>query len=184
MSSSTTDLSPRHNLADTDAASHAAEDTAANHDLPARSGAEDDAEPNTETDDAATMAASEELKHTSISDRVNLSSQKDGTEAGRAPGEGDKEMSEHNVRSSTPENDELKDRLSSPKKKRGRDFEDDARDMGEGEAGENGTATAGGVASASRTSRSEPEKKRPRDTSEETKAAAKESDGSKVSFEF
>lgn len=159
-----------------------AERATANHDLPARSDVEDDIQHDTDTDDAATMAASEELRHTTISDRVNLSAQREGAGVGSAPQEADKDMGEH-VRSSTPENDELKERISSPKKKRGREFEDDVRDVGETQAGENGSATAGGVVNTSRTSRSEPEKKRPRDTSEETNAAAREAAAAKVSLD-
>lgn len=151
------------------------ESTTTNHDLPAQSGAEDESPRQTQSDDAATMAASEELRHTTISDKVNPTAYQEGTEGGE-----DKAMGE-NVRSSTPEHDELRDRLSSPKKKRGRDFEDDTRDVDDSQAGENGSATAGGVANISRTSRSEPEKKRPRDALEETATASRAANAEKVS---
>ncbi|KIN08586.1 hypothetical protein OIDMADRAFT_188154 [Oidiodendron maius Zn] len=129
------------------------------------------------------MAASEELRHTTISDRVNpTTAEQRRSEPGSAPLGGDKEMGEH-VRNNTPEHDELKERLSSPKKKRGRDFEDDMRDTEEVQTGENGLATASGTVSISRTSRSEPEKKRPRDASEETAAAAKEAGIAKMAPE-
>lgn len=164
-----------------ESAAHSAEGTTANHDLPARSDTEDDSGHQTETDDAATMAASEELRHTTISDRVNPTELREAAEQGSALQGEDKDMGEH-VRSSTPEHDELKERLSSPKKKRGRDFEDDIRDEGENEAGQNGSAAAEGATYTSRTSRSEPEKKRPRDTSEESSTIARESDSAKVSL--
>ena len=181
-STSATDLGSDPHPNQSNSVVDSAEGATANHDLPARTDVKDDIqEQNTETDDAATMAASEELRHTTLSDRVNLSAQGEGAEPGSAPLEADKDMGEH-VRSSTPEHDELKERLSSPKKKRGREFEDDVRDMGEADAGENGSATAGGVVNTSRTSRSEPEKKRPRDTSEETKTAAREAATLKVSL--
>lgn len=177
-----TDAIPNPRPNQTDSASHSVDSTAANHDLPARSTTEDDIQTPTDTDDAATMAASEELRHTTISDRVNpTTAEQRRSEPGSAPRGGDKDMGEH-VRSNTPEHDELKERLSSPKKKRGRDFEDDMRDTEEVQTGENGLAAASGTVSISRTSRSEPEKKRPRDASEETAVAAKEAGVAKVSW--
>jgi hypothetical protein len=175
------DATPNLRPNQTDATSDLVDNTTANHELPARSTAEDEIPNPTDTDDAATMAASEELRHTTISDRVNPTTDQRGSEPSSAPLGGDKVMGGH-VRSSTPEHEELKERLSSPKKKRGRDFEDDARDVGEINAGENGSATVGGAANISRTSRSEPEKKRPRDASEETTTSTKEAGAAKVSL--
>jgi hypothetical protein len=165
----------------TDPAIPSAEGTTANHALPARSPTAEENNDQSQTDDAATMAASEELRHTTISDRVNPTAQ---PEAREALGE-DKEMGEL-VKARTPEHDELRARISSPKKKRGRDFDDDPRDAGGDETGQNGSAIDGGAVNPSRTIRSEPEKKRPRDTSEETKLAreaaeAKVSSGMAVS---
>jgi hypothetical protein len=177
-----TDPSSKPHPSETDAAPNSAEGATANHDLPARSGAEDEEGHQREADDAATMAASEELRHTSISDRINPASRREDAEGRSGLHQGDKAMGEH-VRSQTPEHDELKERLSSPKKKRGRDFEDEGRDVAESEVGEKGSSvTAGSAVNTSRTSRSEPEKKRPRDTSEETTASTREAMAAKVSL--
>lgn len=153
-------------------------ESATNHDLPARSGTEDEFQDQSQSDDAATMAASEELRHTTISDRVNPAVHQEGLAGGSEPHGEDKDMGE-NVRSNTPEHDDLKERLSSPKKKRGRDFEEDTRDM-DG-TGETELTTVGGAVNINRTSRSEPEKKRPRDASEETTTATRGADTEKVS---
>ena len=82
---------------------------------------------------------------------------------------------DENAKSSTPEpveptdaqDEEMRERLSSPKKKRGRD-QDQVDDNGE-----DPTSSADGSVNGNRTTRSEPEKKRrPRDTSEDfTKTA-------------
>ena len=138
-------------------------------DLPAQTVADED---NNETapaqkDDPATMAASEELKHTRISEKssaVELAS----TEV--EPVGGDKPMEERAV---TPEgeytevqDEEMRERLSSPKKKRGRDQVEDTKES-EGNNEEAGATADGSVLNGNRTIRSGPEKKRPRDTSEE-----------------
>lgn len=162
---------------DRDPVVHAAESSTANHDLPARSPKE---EVNTQaqTDDAATMAASEELRHTTISDKADPTTHGEGAGVGPEAHEEGREMGEH-ARASTPQHDYLSERLSSPKKKRGRDFEDETRDL-EADAGQNGSTTEGCAANPSRTARSEPEKKRPRDTSEDTARVAE----AKVSWKY
>ena len=175
------DATPNLRPNQTDSASRSVDSATTNHDMPARSAAEDEIQRPTDTDDAATMAASEELRHTTISDRANSTAEQRGSEPDAAPLGGDEEMDKH-ARSNTPEHDKLKESLSSPKKKRGRDFEDDMRDMGEFDTCEKGSATVSGTVNISRTSRSEPEKKRPRDTSEETTTATKEAATAKVSL--
>ncbi|ESZ91794.1 hypothetical protein SBOR_7810 [Sclerotinia borealis F-4128] len=137
-----------------------------------KSTTEEEINDNSQKDDAATMAASEELKHTTISDRITLPtetpSQAPETEAQTE----DKDMSGTD-KDTTPEADptdahdeEMKDRVSSPKKKRGRDQDDDTNHL-EDDGGRNNGSTSEGSTNGSRTMRSGPEKKRPRDTSQE-----------------
>jgi hypothetical protein len=143
-----------------------------NHDLPARTMAEEDKkeQAHTERDDPATTAAREELKHTTISDRITPSRVGPANTEAEPEGE-DKQMKE---RMSTPDaepsdaqDEEMRERLSSPKKKRGRDQDDDIRELDDGNADEQGSIADGSVLNGNRTIRSGPEKKRPRDTSEE-----------------
>ncbi|TVY29547.1 Nucleoporin, partial [Lachnellula hyalina] len=132
-------------------------------------------------DDPATMAASEELKHTSISDKVVSTSPKD--QARHAVADEDKTMKE-TVKESTPEVDltdaqdeEMRERISSPKKKRGRDQDEETRELDDNNLDEPGTSADGSVINGSRTTRLGPEKKRPRDTSEDyTNATEKAAD--------
>jgi hypothetical protein len=171
----------------------------ANHDLPARTLREDhdhEEEPHEQTDtqslkeDPATMAASEELKHTTISDNFVSLPRAEFAGADNEKAEEDKEMGNNNAKPSTPDLDttdaqdeEMRERLSSPKKKRGRDQDEDTEDPGE-ENGEDPTSSAdGSVVNGNRTTRSEPEKKRrPRDTSEDFTKAAEKTDAAKVSL--
>jgi hypothetical protein len=143
-----------------------------NHDLPARTMAEEDKneQAHTEKDDPATTAAREELKHTSISDRISPSRVELVNTEAEPEGE-DKQMKE---RASTPEaepsdahDEEMREKLSSPKKKRGRDQDDDTRELDDGNGDEQGSTADGSVLNGNRTIRSGPEKKRPRDTSED-----------------
>ncbi|KAG4440166.1 hypothetical protein IFR05_004375 [Cadophora sp. M221] len=154
-----------------------------NHDLPARTMAlaEDELHDrdhgNAHKDDPATMAASEELKHTTISD--NTATEPRVQEPAVEPAGEDKVMEETPPNAGTPELDptegqdeEMRERLSSPKKKRGRDQDDDTKDLGEDNIDEPGSSADGSVVNGGRTTRSEPEKKRPRDTSEELPKSA------------
>lgn len=146
----------------------------ANHNSPVPPATADEENDDTSSpkDDPATMAASEELKHTSISDKLPLatetSSQIPETEA---PVE-DRDMPNTNkeatpeIESSDAQDEEMRDRVSSPKKKRGRDTDDDTTQL-EGENGRNNGSNSEGSINGSRTMRSGPEKKRPRDTSQE-----------------
>lgn len=135
----------------------------------------------TEKDDAATMAASEELKHTTISDKDSNTS----TLEPRAPrlelATENKNM-EEKVKESTPEHEtteaqdeELKEKLSSPKKKRGRDTYDESKELEGGNADEAGASADGVAVNGSRTEREGPEKKRHRDTSEDPSKVAEKS---------
>jgi hypothetical protein len=143
-----------------------------NHDLPARTMADEDKkeQSHAEKDDPATTAAREELKHTTISDRI-APSRVEPTNTEAEPEGEDKQMKE---RTSTPEaepsdaqDEEMRERLSSPKKKRGRDQDDDTKELDDGNVDEQGSTADGSVLNGNRTIRSGPEKKRPRDTSEE-----------------
>jgi hypothetical protein len=154
------------------------ETTEANHDLPARIAEyQDDGPPHDQhSDDPATAAASEELKHTTISDKVNTALERESVTKDTRPVVEDKVMEEP-PKASTPEPDtsevndhEMRERISSPKKKRGRDFEDDIKDVEGDDSGHRSSSDGGPI--GSRTIRSEPEKKRPRDTSEDPPAAA------------
>jgi hypothetical protein len=144
-----------------------------NHDLPARTMAEEDKKEHAqlEKDDPATTAAREELRHTTISDRITATDHIGIANTKAEPEAEDKPMEE---RASTPDaepsdaqDEEMREKLSSPKKKRGRDQDDDSRESEGGNADEPGSAADGSVLNGNRTIRSEPEKKRPRDTSED-----------------
>ena len=132
-----------------------------NQDLPARSTSEEPQESHVHKDDAATIAAGEELKQTTISDKEHVLEEKNTTTTAEPITE-DKVMKEPR-KSVTPEpiateeKDELmRERISSPKKKRGRD-DDEAKDI---DSPEKPGETAEGL-NGNRTFR---EKKRPRDT--------------------
>lgn len=132
-------------------------------------------------DDPATAAASEELKHTSISDEAVPAPLKDKAQnAAQDEHAGGDNAMEEPARGSTPDADptdapdeDMRERISSPKKKRGRDDQDeDVKALEEGNLDDPASAdsSVNGLV-GSRTTRSAPEKKRPRDTSEEyTKA--------------
>lgn len=120
-------------------------------------------------EDPATSAASEELKQTTISDNAFLDSNSKSTTTGIGPI--DKDMKEA-VKDNTPEplttdsqDEEMKERVSSPKKKRARDTYDESKELESG--GANHTDLSDGSASGSGLEREGPEKKRPRDTSAE-----------------
>lgn len=157
-----------------------------NHDLPARTMAEDERSEqgrDAQKEDPATVAASEELKHTSISDEIATVSRVHPVEVKTNSAGEDKDMGE-SARANTPDTEpsdaqdaEMKERLASPKKKRGRDQEDDSKDLEEDGGEEPGSSADGSVVNGKRTTRLEPEKKRPRDTSEDyTKAVENASD--------
>lgn len=143
-----------------------------NHNLPARTLAEDE-RPEQTKEDPNTVATREELKHTTISDKRATVSRVQPVDVQSDSNGQDKDMGE-SARERTPETDpsdaqdeEMKERLASPKKKRGRDQEEEeSKDVEDDE--EPGSSADGSVVNGSRTTRLEPEKKRPRDTSEDT----------------
>ena len=103
-------------------------------------------------EDAATMKASEELKNTTISDKAEAhdGDAKDSPESqqqGSSP-------------SATADDKDLQDRTVSPKKKRVREDDGDKTEKGR-------VPSSGSTSSADRADRSEPEKKRPREESED-----------------
>lgn len=145
-----------------------------NHDdMPAQSVNETDNHTIAEKDDPATTAASEELKHTTISDKVPVASNLKPTATRLELAVEDKNVKE-TVKESTPEpeptdaqDEEMKEKLSSPKKKRGRDTYDESKELEGGSVDDAGPSADGSAANASRLEREGPEKKRPRDTSED-----------------
>ncbi|KAK0102190.1 hypothetical protein ONS95_001014 [Cadophora gregata] len=153
-----------------------------NHDLPARTMtlAEDERHEHGDAhkDDPATMAASEELKHTTISD--NTATKPRVQEPAVEPAAEDKVMGgtpkpgTPDLESSEAQDEEMRERISSPKKKRGRDQDEDedTKNIGEDNVDEPASSADGSAINGSRTTRSEPEKKRPRDTSEELPKSA------------
>ena len=150
-------------LADSPSSSPKSPATSPHHDLPGRTMTE---EVHIDRDDAATIAAGEELKQTTISDKTLPS---EGENEHGAPAEipVEDKMMEEPTKGSTPEppitddqDDVMRDRITSPKKKRGRDFDEDAKDVDSP-----GKPALSADGHASRTIRSGPEKKRPRDAS-------------------
>jgi hypothetical protein len=127
-------------------------------------------------EDPETQAASQNLKNTTISDRNSLDLARENAEISSQPGQ----VTHDNdttlpppKRAKTPdtkvsEDQEMKDKLSSPKKKRGRDTDDDAKDNdADLEAADGSSGTGSLNANGGRTTRSGPEKKRYRDASAE-----------------
>jgi hypothetical protein len=157
-----------------------------NHNLPARSLAEDDKHNTTEKDDAATMAASEELKHTTISDKVHVSALEPS--ATRLEPAGGEDKMQESVKDTTPDveptdtqEEEMKEKLTSPKKKRGRDTYDESKELEGDNIDETGSSADGSAVNGSRSEREGPEKKRHRDTSEDPAKIAEKAVEVKVS---
>lgn len=118
------------------------------------------------SDDPATAAASEELKHTTLSDRAIPASESHAAHASTAENVDEDKHMEGTHKDTTPDaeptdaqNEELRERLSSPKKKRGRDQEDETECSDDSKLDE-GSAD-GATANEGR------EKKRHRDISED-----------------
>lgn len=124
-------------------------------------------------EDPATVAASEELKHTYISDKIENSSGTGSKSTNHGSAE-DKEMGGP-VKASTPDpevseeqEDDLRERLSSPKKKRGRDQDDEVKGAGDVKEDESGNVSD---ADALNGAKLEPDRKRPRDLTQASGAA-------------
>lgn len=128
-------------------------------------------------EDPATAAARKELRHTVISEKPNLSAMST-TNADLAPQAittDDKasvksDMSDR--QSLDPPKDSLRDKVASPKKKRVYDEVDEPHDASSDSNGDISPIGTDAAPSLSRTDRSEPEKKRPRDVSSESKVNA------------
>ena len=163
-----------------------------NHNLTTRTmaGEEHQQPPSTQNgnDDPATIAASEELRQTTITDKPPTKEHRD-TDSAESEPEGaaeDKVMHETEGTSTPPllsdgPDEEMRERLSSPKKKRGRDQDDDGREA-RGAEEERGSSADGSVVngSASRSKRLEPEKKRVRDGSEDRSSEVEATEVKKV----
>ncbi|KAI1312493.1 hypothetical protein F5Y03DRAFT_408497 [Xylaria venustula] len=123
-------------------------------------------------EDPDTAAARKELRQTAISEKPDLSAMAatnnssdaapsdDGLTAAEAPG-----------KAATPERDAAKEQIASPKKKRAHDQVDEPKDAVAGTNGDGDVSPIGpnGSASLDQSDRSEPQKKRPRDVSSESK---------------
>jgi hypothetical protein len=161
---------------------HQPDATESNHSLPARRVNEGEEKTiSNMPEDAATTAASEELRHTSISDKPMPEILTGKSLVDVDVTSDDKDMKDA-AKDSTPEADttdpqdeEMRERVGSPKKKRGRDQDDDAKDLEDSPASASGSAAEGAIVNGSRTERLGPEKKRHRDTSDDyTKLAGEE----------
>lgn len=152
------------NTTSSNLAPHPSHTMDSNHDLPARAGRDTDKHEQVTPakEDPATVAASEELSNTTLHDKLTSNIETENLE-------------EDTIQASfitTPEADhaetqdeEMRERISSPKKKRGRDQDDEEKDLDEEDAA---SSADGSVVNGSRSTRSEPEKKRrPRDTSQD-----------------
>ncbi|KAK4238081.1 hypothetical protein C8A03DRAFT_44133 [Achaetomium macrosporum] len=125
-------------------------------------------------EDAETTAARRELKQTTISEKAgrhalqlsqdDKSASEDDAPRDRAPaGRLTPEIS-----LGPPKEEDLKEQISSPKKKRARDELDENRDVADAPLDGRTPDKASATISKSRTDRSEPEKKRPRDRQEQS----------------
>ena len=163
--------------------------------------------PRTTSEDPDTAEARKELKQTAISERKpDLSSSTSSIMSARAKNPADPvagsvaasepadtldTTSSHSDKPSskpaTPERDlsdtqssKKKEGVSSPKKKRAHDEVDQVNHTGQDSGGDVSPSGSNNVASANRTERSEPEKKRPRDVSSEAKKATDDAKKSTV----
>lgn len=118
-----------------------------------------------QNEDPATVAASEELKHTTISDKNHAVSQGNKKIVSGGGAKAD-DFSTPEPALSDTQDEEMRERLSSPKKKRGRDQDDDGRELLESTVSGTET-TAEGAVNGSKQTRLEPQKKRVRDGSED-----------------
>src|SRR4051812_33347683 len=82
------------------------EGAGANHQVPARTSTEENRD-HTQSDDAATIAAGEELRHTSISDKPSKDARREAPSAGSELPVTDKDMRDQ-ARASTPEQANLR----------------------------------------------------------------------------
>lgn len=120
-------------------------------------------------EDPDTAAARREFDNTQISEKPDPAANPMTAAAQSAPA-----LAPEARKRKTPElevpHDSMKDQISSPKKKRAHDELDQNKDTAQDPNGDVSPIGANGSATLSRTDRSEPEKKRPRDISSELKA--------------
>ncbi|GAW22876.1 hypothetical protein ANO14919_124220 [Xylariales sp. No.14919] len=129
------------------------------------------------TEDPDTAAARKELRQTAISEKADPSAMATAnTSSHTVPSDNGPSAAEASGEATTPErvarDDVAKEQMASPKKKRAHDEVDESKDavVGVDANGDVSPIGANGSASLSRSDRSEPEKKRPRDISSESKA--------------
>lgn len=136
-------------------------------------------------DDPATNAAREELRHTSISERSeNLSALPtvELSDSAQEPQDiKEKKSATPELQPSDSHDEEMRERLGSPKKKRGRDQDDDGAALRENPEQDNEAASTGNVTNGSRPQGLEPQKKRVRDGSEDRLSDTAKGDASDVS---
>ncbi|KAI0843230.1 hypothetical protein F5Y06DRAFT_257235 [Hypoxylon sp. FL0890] len=125
-------------------------------------------------EDPDTAAARKELKHTVISEKLNLSTmsstEKDSASITAMAGDKTSDQASTPDRESVErQTNDLRDQVSSPKKKRAHDEVDEPIEALSDSNGDISPIGTDSGASLSRTDRSEPEKKRPRDVSSESK---------------
>ncbi|KAK3306613.1 uncharacterized protein B0T15DRAFT_147093 [Chaetomium strumarium] len=123
-------------------------------------------------EDAETTAARRELKQTTISEKdgpVQLSQDDKSASEDDAPQ--DKASARRitpDISFGPPQDEDMKEEVSSPKKKRARDELDENRDVAEAPLDGKTPGKSSATIAKSRTDRSEPEKKRPRDRQEQS----------------
>jgi hypothetical protein len=128
---------------------------------------------NLDKDDPATMQARENLKHTTISDKEPLEENGGSDMTGIDPLKPRTKMTPEPPEPSEAQDAEMRECISSPKKKRGRELEDDeARELETTDSREEAAASPNDKLNGGRTTRLAPEKKRHRDISAETLAEA------------
>jgi hypothetical protein len=132
---------------------------------------------NDDSDDNETQATRENLSHTTISDKEPEDAKVSGTEQPAAVSEAKAEQAQDTRTTPEPNestqarDEDMKDHLASPRKKRGREYDDDARDGdAAGTAEEAGITSNGSATNGGQTPGSEPVKKRHRDASSEDEA--------------
>ncbi len=143
---------------------------------------------NDDNEDPATQAASENLKHASISEKeppqsleTSVAMEGQSTASDRMEEESARPITPEAAEPSDAQDEEMKERISSPKKKRGREQDDEARDLeAAGSVDEAGASPNGSSVNGGRTTRLAPEKKRHRDASVDTVTAAETGRDAKV----
>ncbi|KAI1635413.1 hypothetical protein F4809DRAFT_453763 [Biscogniauxia mediterranea] len=129
-------------------------------------------------EDPDTAAARKELRQTVISEKPDLSAMSATNPDHRAPS-ATSGLDKASSKATTPDRDlpdtadnNMKEHMSSPKKKRARDEVDEPKDTAANTNGDVSPVGENGSITLNRTNRSEPEKKRPRDVSSEIKKDA------------